>query len=65
MTDYHVDILNGRCPYTDEPCTVKISCIRCQTNEKEKALMEAMDEMEKFEMLLAELQEESEKKNER
>ena len=60
MTDYYVDIFNGRCPYTDEPCTVKISCIRCQTNEREKALMEAMDEMEMFEMLQAESQEESE-----
>lgn len=56
MTDYESSIFNGRCPYTDEPCPEKISCVRCQTNDREKALVEKMDEMERLEMLYAELE---------
>jgi hypothetical protein len=55
MDDYASYIFNGKCPYTDEPCLEKISCIKCQTNEREKALMEKMDEMEMLETLQAEI----------
>ena len=55
MKNYAKDIFNGRCPYTDEPCLEKISCIKCQLNEREKALMEKLDEDEEMEMLFAEL----------
>jgi len=56
MTDYGSYIFNGRCPYTDEPCPEKISCVRCLANDREKALMEKMEEMERLEMLLTELE---------
>lgn len=55
MDDYVSYIFNGRCPYDDKPCVEKISCIRCQTNEREKALMEKFDEMEMLEVLQEEL----------
>lgn len=55
MDDYVRDIFNGHCPYDDKPCPEKISCLKCQTNEREKALMEKFDEMERLEMLQEEL----------
>lgn len=33
----------------------KISCVKCHTNEREKALMEKFDEIERLEMLQEEL----------
>ena len=55
MDDYVKYIFNGLCPYDDKPCPEKISCFKCKTNEREKALMEKMDEMEMLEMLQEEL----------
>ena len=55
MNNHEQDIFNGRCPYNDKPCPEKISCLRCQMNEREKELMEKMDEIERFEMLQEEL----------
>ena len=55
MNNYEQDIFNGRCPYDDKPCPEKISCLKCQMNKREKALMEKMDKMERLEMLQEEL----------
>ena len=52
MTDYERNIFQGRCPYTGKLCLEKKPCIRCRMDEEEKRLL---DEMEKQEMLLEEI----------
>lgn len=56
MIDNAKSIFNGKCPYTDQLCLEKISCIRCQTHEREKALMEKLEEDEELEMLYEEIE---------
>lgn len=56
MTEYERSVFRGKCPYMSEPCTDKIPCVRCRTNEAEKELMQKLDEQE--EIYYEQLQEE-------
>ena len=50
VNEYENKVFNGKCPYTDKPCTDKIPCNICQMNEEEKRLMDLLDEQERQEI---------------
>lgn len=40
MNSYDRQLFNGKCPYTDKPCSNDIDCSKCEVNEKELHLFE-------------------------